>query len=374
VASLKGINLSLMIGPGVPIPALKPVVEALDGVQTTTSAGTRSGFQLSFVYSKTSLIAKTLLPTGYFDPLIRVIVMATLNGVPYVMADGPITRQDISPAVQPGTAKLTITGEDISGYMDLIDISGLPYPGIPDAGCVLAALAKYAVFGVIPLVIPPISFDMPLPTQRYKQHKGTDLGYINELAKDAGYVFYVEPGPVPGTNTAYFGPEIRVGIPQPALSVDFDAATNVEQISFSYDSNNASLPIAFVRLPGVKIPIPLPVPDINPLKPPLTARPFIPRRTRTVETERLGAPDVIKKAMATRSEGDPVTGTGSLNVAVYGQPLKARSLVGVRGAGLTYDGFYYVKSVTNTISRGNWKQSFQLARDGAVANVPLVPV
>ncbi len=38
-----------------------------------------------------------------------------------------------------------------------------------------------------------------------------------------GYVFYVEPGPAPGTNIAYFGPEIKVGIPQPALNVDMDA-------------------------------------------------------------------------------------------------------------------------------------------------------
>jgi hypothetical protein len=373
VADLSGVKLSLMIGPGVPVPALKPVVEALESVQVTTSAGARSGYQVAFVYSKTSPIAKTLLPAGYFDPLVRVIVVATLNGVPHVLADGPITRQDVAPATQPGTAKLTITGEDISGYMDLADLSGLPYPGIPDAGCVLIALAKYAVFGVIPLVIPPISFDAPLPTQRYKQHEGTDFAYVSKLAKEAGYVFYIEPGPAPGANIAYFGPQIRVGIPQSALSVDFDAATNVEQISFSYDSNSATLPIAYVRLPGVKVPVPFPVPNINPLRPPLTARPFVPRRTRPIATERLGAADVVKQAIAALSEGDAVTGTGSLNVAVYGKPLKARSLVGVRGAGLTYDGLYYVKSVTDSLSRGSWKQSFQLGRDGAVANIPVVP-
>jgi hypothetical protein len=374
MANLKGVTLTLLIGPGVPAPAPKPVIEALDSVQTTSGAGSRSGFQVSFVFSKTSAIARTLLPTGYFDPLMRVIVVATLNGVPHVLADGPITRQDLVPATQPGNAKLTLTGEDVSAYMDLVDLSGLPYPALPDAACVLAALARYAALGVIPLVIPPLSFDAPLPSQRYKQHQGTDLQYIEKLAKDAGYVFYVDPGPAPGANTAYFGPQIRVGVPQPALSIDFDAATNVEQLSFSYDSNSATLPITFVRLPGVKVPLPLPVPDVGLLKPPLSQRPFVPRRTRMIETERLGAADVLKLALGGRGENDPVSGSGSLNVAVYGQPLKARALVGVRGSGLSYDGLFFVKSVTNTLARGSWKQSFQLVRDGVVSNIPMVPV
>ena len=40
--------------------------------------------------------------------------------------------------------------------------------------------------------------------------------------------------------------------------------------------------------------------------------------------------------------------------------LKARSLVGVRGAGVAYDGLYYVKSVTHNIKRGEYTQSFTL--------------
>ena len=37
---------------------------------------------------------------------------------------------------------------------------------------------------------------------------------------------------------------------------------------------------------------------------------------------------------------------------------KSRQLVGVRGAGLPFDGLYYVKSVTHDIKRGEYKQSF----------------
>ena len=52
----------------------------------------------------------------------------------------------------------------------------------------------------------------------------------------------------------------------------------------------------------------------------------------------------------------------------YGQPLRSRMLVGVRGAGLAYDGLYYVNSVTHTLKRGEYKQSFSLSRDGLISS------
>jgi hypothetical protein len=62
-----------------------------------------------------------------------------------------------------------------------------------------------------------------------------------------------------------------------------------------------------------------------------------------------------------------ISGSGSLDVQRYGHILKARGLVGVRGAGLAYDGLYYVKSVTHTIKRGEYKQTFTLTRNAHVS-------
>jgi hypothetical protein len=47
--------------------------------------------------------------------------------------------------------------------------------------------------------------------------------------------------------------------------------------------------------------------------------------------------------------------------------------VGVRGAGLAYDGLYYVKSVTHDLKRGEYKQSFTLTRNALVSITPVVP-
>jgi hypothetical protein len=57
----------------------------------------------------------------------------------------------------------------------------------------------------------------------------------------------------------------------------------------------------------------------------------------------------------------------------YGRLLKARQLVGVRGAGLAYDGLYYVRSVTSKLQRGEFKQEFNLTRNGLVSITPRVP-
>ena len=45
----------------------------------------------------------------------------------------------------------------------------------------------------------------------------------------------------------------------------------------------------------------------------------------------------------------------------------------MRGAGVLYDGLYYVKSVTHDIKRGAYKQSFSLSRNGLVSTLPTVP-
>ena len=52
-----------MIGPGLPIPAPKVVIDSLASVQVTSSME-RSGFQLSFNVGKNSPLVTTMLPAG----------------------------------------------------------------------------------------------------------------------------------------------------------------------------------------------------------------------------------------------------------------------------------------------------------------------
>ena len=57
----------------------------------------------------------------------------------------------------------------------------------------------------------------------------------------------------------------------------------------------------------------------------------------------------------------------------YGQPLKPRRYVGLRGVGTAFEGLYYVSKVTSTIQRGEFKQQFTLVRNGLISTVREVP-
>lgn len=367
--------MTLLVGPVVPIPVPSIVLDALVSVETKSGAGERGGFQLVFVLSNKSPLQTAFLLTAGQTPLLRVIIVATINGLPQVLADGVMTRTDVAPGANPGESRLTVTGVDLTQAMDLIDFTGIPYPAMPVEARVALCIAKYAIYGMIPLVIPSLFVDIPIPTDRIPTHQGTDLAYLNQLAKDAGYVFYIDPGPVPGVNTAYWGPEIKVGVPQPALNVDLGPDTNCDQINFAFDTSQATLPIVYIQNQLTRVPIPIPVPNINPLQPPLGVIPPLPVRISPLnETAKDSPPAALGKGVAEASRSaDAVTGNGSLNVLRYGRLLKARGLVGVRGVGLAYDGLYFVKSVTTTLKRGEIKQSFTLTRNGLVSITPMVP-
>ena len=366
--------LSLLVGPVVPVPVPLPVVQALKSVQVTTAAGQRSGFQLSFGLSSRGMLNTTLLPAGYFDPGIRVIVMMVLNGMPTVLMDGIVTRQEVAPSNDVGGSVLTVTGEDVSVMMDLIELPGIPFPPLPAAGRIAMIIAKYAIYGMVPLVVPELFPDVPIPTQQIRFQQGTDLGYIEQLARENGYTFYVEPGPAPGVNMAYWGPEIRLGIPQPALNINMDAYTNVDSLSFSFDGLSRKQVAIMVQEPITKISIPVPVPDVSLLRPPLAIKQAPALRFEPLkDVAKLNPFAAIAQGLAKASDSaDAVTGNGQLDVLRYGHILKARGLVGVRGAGTSYDGLYYVKSVTHNIKPGEYKQSFTLTRNGLISITPAV--
>lgn len=371
---LNGINLTLMIGPAVPVPAPQSVLDALLSIEVTNGKD-KSGFQLSFGVSKQSDLLRVLLPAGYFDPMVtRVVIAVTLAGFPTVLMDGIVTRQEMTPSDQPGQSKLTVTGEDLSVLMDVIEKPFMRYPGLPAIGRIYAILAPYAMFGIVPVAVPAFIEDVPIskiPTQT-----GTDLSYLKRLASDHGYVFYIEPGPIPGQSIAYWGPDIRIPVPQPSLSVNMDAASNVEQMSFSLDGLAKKVVVVTVLPPPTNtIPVPIPVPNFNLFKPPLGARPTVPSKIEfPTSLTKEGMPTVVNKVLGILARSsDSISVSGTLDVMRYGQVLRNRRVVGVRGAGLAYDGFYYVNSVSHSIKRGAYKQRFQLSRDGLISNTPVVP-
>ncbi|WP_232077163.1 hypothetical protein [Variovorax sp. PBL-E5] len=370
-----GVQLSLLIGP-VPVPAPRELVDALVHVKVEDGSGeTQSGFELNFELPlRSPLRTLFLLTSGGGVPLMRVVLVVTLNGSAQSIIDGVMTNVETRPG-EGGVGKLVVKGKDLSALMDIIELPGIPFPAMPPSARVLLVLAKYAALGVVPMVIPSVLDIPPLPVQQIPQQRGSDYAYVKKLAGEAGYVFYLEPGPAPGTSKAYWGPEIRFGQPQPALTTGMDAQSNVDQLSFDFDKERKTTPIVFFQEPVSKAPIGIPIPDITPMNPPLgLVPPLPPKVVKLDKSAHLSAPEALMAGLAYASQhSDSVFGHGRLDVAKYGRLLRSRRLVGVRGAGLPFDGLYYVKSVTHEIERGAYKQGFTLARNGLVSTFPTVP-
>lgn len=372
----EAVLMSLMIGPAVPIPVPRSVLDALVSVKVVTDAGeTASGFELAFSMDRNSpLPTLFMLAGGGIAPIIRVIVVATVNGTSEVLIDGVVTNTRVTDA--DGKPVLTVLGKDLTALMDYIDLSGIPYPCMPPEARILTIIARYAMFGMIPLIIPSVLLDIPIPTERIPRQQGTDLAYIRSLADEVGYVFYLKPGPAAGVSVAYWGPEIKVGAPQPAITLDMEHFRNAGQISFNFDAEKAELPLVMIQEPVSKVPILIPIPDISPLNPPLGLIPAFPKKFPIIDETAKYSP--IRAALVglakAAKRADAVTAEGSLDLVRYGQLLHARELVGVRGAGFAFDGLYYVSRVTHEIARGQYKQSFTLKRNALVSNVSQVAV
>jgi hypothetical protein len=367
--------LTLLIGPMVPVPVPKPITDALTGVQINTGVGEPGGFQLTFSFSNRSPLNTLLLLLGKVGPYVRVVVVATMKGFPNVLADGVMRNNQVTPNIQTGQSVLTVSCTDLTAVLDNFDFSGIPYPAMPAPARVALILSKYAFLGLIPLVIPSIFFDVPLPTNAIPSHSGTDLSYIKMLAEEVGYVFYIEPGPAPGTNIAYWGPEIRIGPVQAALNANMDVHSNVESVNFSMNGDEQAMPIVFIQNEQTRVPIPIPIPNVSLLNPPLGLIPPIPSKFPLMaNTSNLSPVKAIARGLAAASRSsDAVTCTGTLNVVRYGHILKARSLVGMRGASDAFNGLYFVKNVTHSIKQGEFKQNFTLVRNGLISTLPVVP-
>ena len=197
-------------------------------------------------------------------------------------------------------------------------------------------IASYPTYGLIPQVIPPSLIDTPTPIERVPAQQGTDLAYLNVMAARFGFVCYVIPGPAPMTNTVYWGPPVRTGPPQRALTVDMGADTNVEQISFR--SNG----LAPTKVRGVvqdrDSNQAVTVQSAASLRVPLSAQPdwlTLPSiRTTLARGSGLTATQALARAQGTADAStDSVTATGTLDALRYGDLLTARGLVGLRGAG-----------------------------------------
>ena len=364
-----GIRLLLLVGDTLPLPAPYALTTAVSRIQVTSDAEGGDGFQMTVKAARDAVLDYSVVASGLLDPFKRVIVAVLFGAVPEVLIDGVITNQQFTPSDEPGASTITVSGKDVSQMLDLEERND-EFPNQPDSIIVTRRILEYAQYGMIPAVTP--TTDVPIQIQRIPRQAETDLRMLRRMAQNNGFVFYVEPL-APGASTAYWGPENRLGIPQPALTLGMGSANNVRGLHFTQDGMGpVGTTGSFLEpITGMTIPIP----PLPPLKvPPLSARPFTPRRTTILrEAAQANPAQAALSAVSTSTRApDLVSAQGEVDSVKYGHALRARKLVGVRGVGWSYDGLYFVRRVTHSISPGEYKQSFTLTRDGTGSTLPAV--
>lgn len=363
----QGVRLQLLIGATVPVPASYDLVDALDAVEVENNDQGFDGFKLSFGLTKEPLRDYDLLASGLLEPPHRVIIAVTVGVLPHVLIDGVITRHETTASNQPGRSMLHVFGRDISQLLDLEERSET-YPNQSDSVIVRRLLANYPTLKLIPDVTD--TDDFPPEIDRVPNQQRTDLGHIQALAQRNSFVFYIESTPIPGINKAYWGRENRLGQPQPDLMINQSSQSNVDQpMDFSFDALAAVEPQVSIVEPLTRQRISVPVPTS--LQPPLATQAVQPlRRTIPRGTANLSLAQAMLRSQSAASGSDEVaTTSGEVDTVRYGHVLQARRLVRVVGAGRTNSGTYYVKRVTHQIQRGQYKQRFELTREGRGALV-----
>ena len=371
---LPAVIVGLLVGEQqAPQSASRALMQALTRITVTQGDGARSGdyqqgFQLTFAAERGRAVREDfpLLTGPLLLPGKRVVIAVTVQARPRVLLDGIITFQELVAGDAP---ELVVTGKDISVLMDLAYV-GKRRPGQGAKEAALAILGEYAKYGVKPAASDPKTVSSATEDQRAPIQAGTDRAYLRRLADDNGFIFCMKFGPAPKQSTAYWGPLDLAAPEQRALTTNAGSGTNVAALKFSYNGLAATQVTGAYADPDAAEPTPIQAlardADTSLAKTQALSAGAAFVRKRRVADAPFGAAEAGARAhaIADRSAEDAVVAEGTLDTARYGDLLLAPGIVGVRGAGETYDGDYYVRSVTHDITPERYVQRFKLGREG----------
>lgn len=398
---LNSVLFELYLGSPHPSKAPLEVMRALARVRVSQSDVAPSGFQLDFNAERYGTSTDyPILATGLLEPFTRVWIVINVQGSRTVLVDGFIVRQEVTPAARGGYSRITVTGEDLSVKMDMIELS-TEYPEMSDTQIARQILDRYSGLSIEAQVSSPANEVTPAKDEYAPQQNTTDRKYLAKLAKRNGFRFYVLPPSSPGgSSTAHWGPPVRTGTPQPALSVNLMQVTNVESLRFDYQGLAPSVAYGEVLDTTVDPPNPVQVSAGSSTRSgSLAEDPALGNQdalasdpssfsdqlaTLATRGQLIRHPDFEVARAQNQAQGltdlstdRVVVADGTLDMVRYESVLTAPALVDLRGAGTSYDGTYYVESAQHDLSttQGLWsyKETFRLSREGVGTTIEKVP-
>jgi len=346
---------------GAPLPM--PFLTALRQIEVETSTEQAGVFRLHFELSQTPIGDWDVLQFDIFRPLVPMsISVSVLLGLGETIINGYLNEARLENRTEPGKSKLTVVGMDATATVMNLHQKPFPWPNLPDSEIARAILGQY---GIVPVAFPTPPRRTILQTTTIQ--RTTDIRVLKELARRNSFECYVQPDPLIGINTGYFGPAQVFMPPQGVLSVNFGLATNVENFDVRYGMLQPTSALAMALDPTTKGPMP----GIAPLalEPPMGLEPsllriLVPPVVRPTATDAANAPELMAmtQSIVNRSSR-ALHGTGEVDGLKYGRVLRPGLPVAVRGAGREHSGIYYVTQVTHSISTDHYTQRFEAWRN-----------
>lgn len=367
--SAPGYEISLSTGSDSALPA--PVMRSFKKAVVTQGETSPQSFQIQFSddYSLSEFQDIPVVKANELGIGERIKIHARVNATKRTLIYGVITRVTYTPPGKDDGGHYTIEGEDISYFMDLIDVTRT-YPFTIDFAMVGVILAPYcATFSMIPDIKESLSGIVDLlttPTQN-----GTDRQIVQQLAAAHNFIFCIRHEGSSSTPKAYWGKRPYDDAPQAPLVAAYAGGGNIKSLQFSFDGTSSQRHWGIFENKETEIIIPFAtVTSLSGIdyaaRPALTSSAAITAKNKLFCQGGKNIPQSMAQ-MQNRTDASTeavVTGQGKLDAFSYGSILVAPGVVELAGAGATYDGMYYVSQVTHHVTRESYEQDFTLSREG----------
>lgn len=341
---------------GAPLP--RPYFDALRQIEVQTSIENAAVLRLHFEMSRTGIGDWDVTEIDIFRPLVPLTIRVTLGTiVPETLINGYIRDATQNTSSRPGQSTLDVVAMDATAtLMNRIETT-LPQPNMPDF---VIAQTIFGRNGIIPLCLPTPS--TRVITQTTTMQRATDIQFLKMMARRNSYECFVQPDPILGLDTGYFGPAKTTAPHQAVLSVDFGRATNVDNFNVSNDMTRPTTAMAVMIDPQTGIPLPAIVPVGT--EPPMGVEPAllrapVPGIVRPAGTDATNTGELLSVAQSIVNRSSrALRASGTADGLRLGSVLRPGLPVLVRGAGREHSGMYYLTQVTHTITTQGYRQSF----------------
>lgn len=303
----------------------------------------------------------TVLDDDLFARLTKLTVVLTVGSGPAeTLIESYVIENETEFSNQPGQSLLNVVAMDPTVLMTLEE-KVRPWPDIADSEIAAAVFAEYGFETDIEPTEPPRPEIDDLSIQR-----GTDIQFLQHLARRNGYECFVEANARGGGVTGHFHRPRLDQTPQGVLSVNMGESTNINSLKVSYDMLGPTT----VQVAGLDVeshsdqPAEAQETQLAGLGPAAALKQDRPRKVLLSQMglARTGELQTFAQAVVDRSSWS-IRAEGELNTVAYGGILRAKRPVLARGAGRQNSGTFYVEKVHHIVTPDSYVQRFTLRRN-----------